>query len=99
MNGHHLSPSREHRPDRAVVLAAAADAASRAGRWAWQGAADAPERWLHDTGPKDLDLWVDADLVRDGRFLGGLNGARVAVARHPRRLQHVSLAFETATGP
>jgi thymidylate kinase len=99
MNGNHLSPSRDHRPDRAVVLAAAADAASRAGRWAWQGASGAAERWIHDTGPKDLDLWVDADLVRDGRFLGELNGARVAVARHPRRLQHVSLAFETATGP
>ncbi|RSM43079.1 thymidylate kinase, partial [Actinoplanes sp. ATCC 53533] len=89
-------------PDRRRVLdvvTAALDATGE--RWAWQGAADAPDRWVADSGPKDLDIWfadplTGADAVEAiGR---SLDCARVADADDPRRLRHVSLAVRTETG-
>ncbi|GEM_PF-2065782 len=88
-------------PDRPAVLAAAAEAAAQSGpRWAWQGPADAPARWLGETGAKDLDLWCDADPdTAVAALRQALNCARVADTRHPGRPRHVSLAVETLTGP
>lgn len=99
-------------PDRPAVVAAVTEAMGRSGRrWAWQGPADAPQRWMHDTGPKDLDLWFDDPAVADGSstpaadadhpvdvLRRSLRCASIADARHPGRPRHVSLAVETATG-
>ncbi|WP_245908058.1 thymidylate kinase [Pseudosporangium ferrugineum] len=90
-------------PARAELLAAVVAALDATGeRWAWQGEAGAPERWLAATGPKDLDVWYAAppspgDPV--GVLARAYAAARVAEAHDPRRLRHVSLAVETATGP
>ena len=90
-------------PDRAQVLAAVTAALRASGeRWAWQGETGEPERWAARTGPKDLDIWYagepagdDPVAVLSSRF----PCARVAEALDPRRLRHVSVAVETATGP
>jgi thymidylate kinase len=71
------------------------------GRWAWQGPADAVDRWVGDSGPKDLDLWFDpASVVSDPvvAIRAELACAKVAAADDRRRLRHVTLAVETATG-
>jgi len=57
-------------PDRAAVLAAVTEVMVRSGRrWAWQGSADAPARWVAASGPKDLDLWCDRGSVADRRVV------------------------------
>ncbi|MFI5495090.1 thymidylate kinase [Actinoplanes sp. NPDC051859] len=90
-------------PSRTELLSAITTALEATGQpWAWQGEADAAERWAADTGPKDLDIWYAAppaagdpvDLLTDTYA-----GARVAEAHDPRRLRHVSLSIETSTGP
>jgi thymidylate kinase len=87
----------DHPAGRAEVVAALELILNTSGmRWAWQGPAGAPQRWLGETGPKDLDVWCAED---PHPHVGGLGGARVADARAPDRLRHLSLAFETATGP
>jgi thymidylate kinase len=96
-------PQRPTPPDRAEVLAAVVEAATRTGRrWAWQGSVDAGQRWIGETGPKDLDLWCegrgaghDDPVVAFGR---AVTCAKVVDANRPGRLRHVILAAETATG-
>ena len=92
-------------PDRAAVLAAVTAALGRSGqRWAWQGSADAPARWVRETGAKDLDVWYAADALDTDRvppvatLRHDLCCATVADARHPNRPCHVSVAVETPTG-
>lgn len=67
-------------------------------RWAWQGPLAAGEKWDADTGPSDLDIWWDPDLAQRTEVLHRLAElapfAPVAEARDPRRLRHLSLAFE-----
>ncbi len=69
-------------------------------RWAWQGPLGAGEKWDTDTGPADLDIWWDPDLDQRRDVLRRLAEfapfAAVAEARDPRRLRHLSLAFEIA---
>jgi thymidylate kinase len=69
-------------------------------RWAWQGPVGAGQKWDADTGPADLDIWWDPDLDQRGEVLQRLAElspfAVVAEARDPRRLRHLSLAFEVA---
>jgi hypothetical protein len=69
--------------------------------WAWQGPREAVPAWLADDGPGDLDIWcaADEDAVEElVRQVDGWPAARVADARDPRRLRHVSWAVETAAG-
>lgn len=89
-------------PERPQILAALTGILSRqARRWAWQGPADAADRWLTDTGSKDLDLWYDPAAMADPAAVlcEAFACARVAEADDPRRLRHVSLSIETAAGP
>ena len=69
-------------------------------RWAWQGPAGAPEKWDRETGPSDLDIWWDPDLAQRNEVLRRLSElapfAIVAESRDPRRLRHLSLAFEVS---
>jgi thymidylate kinase len=68
-------------------------------RWAWQGARTASERWTGATDAADLDLWCDADTVREvAEAIDAWPAARVADAHDPRRLRHVSHAVETEHG-
>ena len=66
-------------------------------RWAWQGPPDAPTQWVSDRGPADLDIWwhpyADQEVAVQ-RVLAVRNPAVVARSDDPRRLRHLSLAFE-----
>ena len=82
------------------MLRAVTDVVTRTGaRWAWQGSTAARDRWSTDTGSADLDLWTDAEAAESvAESLDAWPAARVADARDPRRLRHVSHAVETADG-
>ena len=82
------------------MLRALTDVVTRTGaRWAWQGSTAARDRWSTDTGSADLDLWTDAEAAESvAESLDAWPAARVADARDPRRLRHVSHAVETADG-
>lgn len=90
-------------PSRPAVLDAVAQALEETGHnWAWQGERDAPDRWTGETGPKDLDVWYQAPPAAPdpvSSLTHRFTSARVAEARDPRRLCHISLAILTATGP
>jgi thymidylate kinase len=82
------------------VVAETLDAAGVA--WAWQGETGAAERWAAATGPKDLDVWCAAPPAAADwaeRLTRDYHAARVADARDPRRLCHLSLAVQTISGP
>lgn len=69
--------------------------------WAWQGAAGAPDRWVADTGPADLDVWWAADRRRAdpvAALARAHAGAVVADAADPRRLRHTGFAVLTDGG-
>jgi thymidylate kinase len=87
-------------PDRRRVLdvvTAALDATSES--WAWQGEDGAVERWVADTGPKDLDIWYAGPVNGPVETIGRtFDCARIADAADPRRLRHIGLAVRTATG-
>lgn len=85
---------------RAQVLDALTTALDGArARWGWQGASGARDRWLDATDASDLDVWCDAaSRVAVDAALDAWPSARVADARDPRRLQHVSRAVETEHG-
>jgi thymidylate kinase len=93
---------RPDSPGRAEVIGAVTSALTRcAGRWAWQGPADARRHWPAGTGTKALDLWFDpASAASDpvAAIRAELACARVAAADDRRRPRQVSLAIETATG-
>ncbi|GAB1691889.1 thymidylate kinase [Krasilnikovia sp. M28-CT-15] len=90
-------------PDRSDILAAVTAAVDRcACRWAWQGPAGSAQRWLGESGPKDLDLWyapAPGPQTPAQAIAAALPSAVIAEAHDPRRLCHVSLAVETAAGP
>lgn len=90
-------------PDRVAVTAALAGVLERSGSpWAWQGASQAHDEWVVDSGPGDLDVWWHptaaqrAAVVRE--LVAGLGGAVVATARTPGRLMHLGIAFLVPDG-
>ena len=85
---------------RARLLAALTDALDARGvAWAFQGALDAPARWVLASGNADLDLWVAGpDRTAAAAVLADLGGARVVAADDPTRLRHESWWLD-ADGP
>ncbi|KUL27695.1 nucleoside/nucleotide kinase family protein [Actinoplanes awajinensis] len=85
-------------PSRAEVRDTVAAVLAESGLpWAWQGATGAPDRWVADTGPADLDVWCAASgpiaaLARRHTC------AVIAEAADPRRLRHTSVAVQTGGG-
>ena len=75
-------------------------------QWAWQGVADAPDRWLTEAGPADLDLWWRPGTGRYGitvsalvdRLCAELPAAALADSRDPGRLAHTSLVVRADSG-
>ncbi|BEL07961.1 hypothetical protein Q0Z83_061520 [Actinoplanes sichuanensis] len=70
--------------------------------WAWQGAAGAPDRWVTDHGPADLDVWHAGGRSGAADPVAALARAHpcavVADASDPRRLRHTSVAVLTDAG-
>src|SRR5690348_7604732 len=87
------------RPDILAIVTSALSVGAR--RWAWQGPTGAADRWLTETGPKDLDLWYEPAAQQDPveSIRAALPCARAAATDDPRRLRHTSLAIETSDGP
>ncbi|MEU4158275.1 thymidylate kinase [Actinoplanes sp. NPDC026670] len=86
---------------RAEVLDTVAAALDDIGEdWAWQGAAGAPDRWVTDHGPADLDVWHAAASRSDpvAALAKAHPCAVVADASDPRRLRHTSVAVLTGDG-
>ena len=83
---------------RVALRSTLTDALAASGaRWAWQGPPDAPDVWVASRGPADLDIWWDPDEGQElalARTLAVRNPAVVARSDDPRRLRHLSLAFE-----
>ena len=83
---------------RVALRSTVTDALTASGaRWAWQGPPDAPDVWVAARGPADLDIWWDPDSAQElavRRALAVRNPAVVARSDDPRRLLHLSLAFE-----
>lgn len=94
-------PARPHDPTRTELRGYLAEVLDRYGvPWAWQGPTGAAAAWDSARGPADLDVWWDpspaarAEVLRE---LGQLQPfAVVAESTDPRRLRHLSLAFEVA---
>ena len=94
-------------PTRAEVRARLVGLLREAGvQWAWQGAAEAPDRWLTEAGPADLDLWWQPGTGRHGitvsalvdRLCAELPAAAIADSRDPGRLAHTSLVVRADSG-
>ncbi|WP_239143346.1 hypothetical protein [Actinoplanes philippinensis] len=69
--------------------------------WAWQGPAGAPERWVADNGPADLDVWCAAGRQSPdpvAALARAYPSAVIADAADPRRLRHTGVAVVTDTG-
>ena len=87
-------PGPATRRDLVVELTARLDATGVP--WAWQGDADAVDRWCADDGPSDLDVWVATLPDAVSAWMDDLPAARVAHADDPRRLRHASWAVSIA---
>jgi thymidylate kinase len=69
--------------------------------WAWQGESGAPERWVADSGPADLDVWCSAGRQWSDPVAALARAhpcAVVADADDPRRLRHTGVAVLTTAG-